>query len=49
MDGTGNSGGVITHKVKVNMFYNGHIKRVQMNTCELGKINMILGILIMVS
>ena len=28
VDGTGNSGGVITHKVEVNMFYKGHVKRV---------------------
>ena len=25
VDGTGNSGGVITHEVEVNMFYKGHI------------------------
>jgi len=25
VDGTGNSGGAITHKVKVNMFYKGHV------------------------
>ena len=26
VDGTGNSGGVITHKVEVNMFYKGHVE-----------------------
>ena len=45
VDGTGNSGGAITHEVEVNMFYKGHVKRVQMNICELGKIDIILGIL----
>jgi len=28
MDGTSNSGGVITHEVEVNMFYKGHVERV---------------------
>jgi len=28
MDGTGNSGGVITHEVKVNIFYKGHVEKV---------------------
>jgi len=45
VNGTGNSGGIITHKVEVNMFYKGHVERVQMDICELGKIDMILGML----
>ena len=45
VDGTGNSGGAITHEVEVNMFYKGHIERVQMDVCELGKTDVILGIL----
>jgi len=28
VDGIGNSGGVITHEVEVNMFYKGHVERV---------------------
>ena len=44
VDGTGNSGGAITHKVEVNMFYKGHIERVRMDVCELGKTDVILGI-----
>jgi len=43
MDGTGNSRSAITHKVEVNMFYKGHVERVQMDICELGKIDVILG------
>ena len=43
MDGTGNSGGAITHEVEVNMFYKEHVKRVQMDVCELGKTDVILG------
>ena len=43
VDGTGNSGGVITHEVEVNMFYKGHVERVRMDVCELGKTDVILG------
>jgi len=44
VDDTGNSGGVITYEVEVNMFYKGHVERVQMDVCELGKTDVILGI-----
>ena len=43
VDDTGNSGGAITHEVEVNMFYKGHVERVQMNICKLGKTDVILG------
>ena len=43
VDDTGNSGGAITHEVEVNMFYKGHIERVRMDVCELGKTDVILG------
>ena len=43
VDGTGNSGGAITYEVEVNMFYKGHIERVRMDVCELGKMDVILG------
>jgi len=42
VDGTGNSGGAITHKVEVNMFYKGHVERVRIDICELGKTDVIL-------
>jgi len=45
VDGTRNSGGAITHEVEVNMFYKGHVERVRINVCELGKIDVILGML----
>jgi len=37
VDGTGNSGGAITHEVKVNMFYKGHVERVQMGCLQVRK------------
>ena len=43
VDGTSNSGGAITHEVEVNMFYKGHVERVRMDVCELGKTDVILG------
>ena len=41
VDGTSNSGGAITYKVEVNMFYKGHIERVRMDICKLGKTDVI--------
>jgi len=43
VNGTGNSRDAITHEVEVNMFYKEHVERVQMNICELGKTDVILG------
>ena len=43
MDDTGNSGGIITYEVEVNMFYKEHVESVRMDVCELGKMDVILG------
>jgi len=43
MDGTVNVGGAITHQVECNMFFKGHVERVRMDVCNLGKIEVILG------
>ena len=43
VDGTNNSGGAITHQVKYNVFYKGHIERMRMDVCDLGKTKVILG------
>jgi len=45
MDGTVNMGGAITHQVECNMFFKGHKERVRMNVCNLGKTEIILGML----
>ena len=45
IDSTNNSAGVITHQAEVNMYYKGHVKRMRMNICNLGKTDIILGIL----
>ena len=43
IDGTNNSGGAITHQVKVNVYYKNHIERIRIDVCNLGRINIILG------
>jgi len=45
VDGTDNSGGAITHQVEVNMYYKGHIERMRMDVCDLGKTDIILEML----
>jgi len=42
VDGTNNSGGAITHQVECNVFYKGHIERMRMDVCDLGKTEVIL-------
>jgi len=42
VDGTANVGGAITHQVKCNIFFKGHIERAKMNVCNLEKIELIL-------
>ena len=43
VDGTNNRAGAITHQVEVNMYYKGHIERMRMDACNLGKMEVILG------
>jgi len=43
MDGTINVGGAITHQVECNMFFKEHMERARMDVCNLGKMELILG------
>ena len=43
VDGTNNSGGAITHQVECNVYYKGHMERMRIDICDLGKIKVILG------
>jgi len=45
VDGTNNSTGAITHQVEVNMYYKGLVERMGMDVYNLGKTDIILGIL----
>jgi len=40
-----NMGGAITYQVECNMFFKGHVERVRMDICNLGKTKVILGML----
>jgi len=43
VDGMNNSGGAITYQVEVNVYYKGHVERMRMDVCDLGKTEIILG------
>jgi len=43
VDGTNNSGGAITYQVECNVFYKGHMERMRIDICDLGKTEVILG------
>jgi len=43
VDGTNNSRGAITHQVEANVYYKGHVERMRMDVCDLGKTEVILG------
>ena len=43
MNGTVNIGGAIMHQVECNMFFKGHVEKVRMDVCNLGKMEVILG------
>jgi len=45
VNGTNNSERAITYQVEYNVFYKGHVERMRMNVCNLGKTEVILGIL----
>ena len=37
VDGMDNSGGAITHQVEANVYYKGHVERMRIDVCDLGK------------
>jgi len=45
VDGTNNSMGAITHQVEANVYYKGHVERMRMDVYNLGKTDIILGML----
>jgi len=49
VDGIANAGGAIMHQVECNMFFKGHVKRARMDVYNLGKTELILGILWLVA
>jgi len=45
IDGTNNSGGAIMYQVECNVYYKGHVERIRIDVCDLGKTEVILGML----
>jgi len=45
IDRMNNSGEAITHQVEVNMYYKSHVERMRMDMYNLGKTDVILGML----
>jgi len=45
VNGTNNSARAIIHQIEANVYYKGHVERMRMDVCNLGKIDVILGIL----
>jgi len=45
VDGTVNAEGAIMYQVECNMFFKGHMERARMDVCNLGKTEIILGML----
>jgi len=43
VNGKVNIGGAIMHQVECNMFFKGHVEKVRMDVCNLGKTEVILG------
>jgi len=39
-----NSGGAITYQIEYNVYYKGHVERIRIDVCDLGKTEVILGI-----
>jgi len=44
VNGTNDSTRAITHQIKVNVYYKGHVERMKMDVYNLGRTNIILGI-----
>jgi len=45
VNGMNNSRGTITHQVEVNVCYKSHVERMRIDVCDLGRIDVILGML----
>jgi len=43
VDGMHNSGGMVIHEIECNVYYKGHVERMRLDVCDLGRIEVILG------
>ena len=44
IDGMENSGGIVTHEIECNVYFKGHVERMRLDVCNLGRMEVILGI-----
>jgi len=42
VDGTRNSRGLVTYEIEMNVYYQGHIERMKLDVCDLGRTKVIL-------
>ena len=45
IDEMGNSGGLVTHEIEVNVYYQEHVERMKLDICDLERTEVILGML----
>jgi len=45
VNGVANSKRLVTHEIEYNVYFKKHVDRMKMNVCELGKMEVILGML----
>jgi len=45
VDGTNNNGGRIEYEIECNMYFEGHVERIRVDVCKLGRMKVILGML----
>ena len=43
VNGMGNSGGLVTHEIEVNVYYRGHVERMRLDVYDLERTDVILG------
>jgi len=43
VNGTGNSRGLVTHEIEVNMYYQGYVERMKLDVYNLGRTEVTLG------
>jgi len=43
VDGTDNNGGKIEYEIECNMYFKGHVERIRVDVCKLGRMKAILG------
>jgi len=42
VDGTENNGGTVTHEIECNVYFKGHVERMRLDVCDLGRTEVIL-------